>query len=364
MRPSLSLDKTILTSDAVQAVHPEWLENGCYSPQCSNCQLCNCMATEPIYWRSYFDDTGNRVCRNCAVLSQVKPVEKIRHNYETVDNPSEQNIGLEFVCSVCQCEQLLIPETIACTQEFEVDGTTFKYRPEVTFTVEIDVDCQWKTVVQINQGWSWHKRRLILFEATGILDTKLILTPDGAPLLFEGNSPMPNKLHVSWQKDIPGAHPIHWSAGHGLLKPMLAWLASGVDIELVSDRFYTPLMYACRNGRTEIIRALIDHGVDVNHSEKGHVVPTKYDARWRPSKTGERHNIPLLLLLYYQPLWMNVTLDALKLLLENGVNVDCIDESGETPLSIVIKRSGQAPVLSEIRSLIFNYNFICKMNDK
>ena len=84
------------------------------------------------------------------------------------------------------------------------------------------------------------------------------------------SSPSFNKAELNKQ--------LNRAVGINDIKTVKALLDKGADVNVKDNSGSTPLIYAARNGRTEVLKALIDKGADVNL--KNNYGNTKYKSNF------------------------------------------------------------------------------------
>ena len=112
------------------------------------------------------------------------------------------------------------------------------------------------------------------------------------------------------EKDELGQGIIHLAAQY-CNRSTLNWMIdSGYDLNLEDSRGYTPLFYAVMINNTDTISILIRNGAFVNHA------------------SGELGRQAIHIAAQYG------CLDAMKMLLDYGASIDCLDENYHTPIVI------------------------------
>ena len=87
-------------------------------------------------------------------------------------------------------------------------------------------------------------------------------------------------------------------------------LKDGGNVNLADDDGKTPLMWACEEGRLDIVRALIHAGTDVNAFDKYGYTPLEYAFKWDDAAQA----------------------DILRALIEAGADVNASADGIGTPL--------------------------------
>ena len=116
-----------------------------------------------------------------------------------------------------------------------------------------------------------------------------------------------------------------WTEDHS--KKAIQLVREGADVN-AKDRDklnYTPLMYVSFDGSTELIKLLLDNGADVNAKNESGVTPIMIAS-------------------------INGYLDTVELLIDNGADVNAKNESGVTPIMIASNNG----CLSTVELLIDN----------
>jgi ankyrin repeat protein len=107
--------------------------------------------------------------------------------------------------------------------------------------------------------------------------------------------------------------PLHAAAHNGDLEMVRVLLDYGVDVNSQNDGHCTPLDFASRNGHrndSRVVQFLIEHGADLNtRASRSGFAPLH-----RASKNGR--------------------IEVVRLLVEHGVNVEVQDKYGRTPLDV------------------------------
>lgn len=171
------------------------------------------------------------------------------------------------------------------------------------------------------------------------------------------------------QLDNSGVAAVHWAAVNGHLEMLRVMIEKGVDVNLTEDEpaeaGNTPLHLACIYGRGEIVRLLEDSGADsalqnVNGELPAHhaVMKKKFGG---DLKSAERASVlkelkhldgarsdgktPLMLLQYLD---LNTTRELLPVFLEKGVDVNAADNDGNTALILNTKEQCYKEVIKEL----------------
>ena len=133
-------------------------------------------------------------------------------------------------------------------------------------------------------------------------------------------------------------------------------LSKGMDLDHHDFTGNTPLIYAARYARVDLVNFLLRHGADVNASthwgttalkesvRKGSlpVVQALLDAGADVDKTDNRHETALFDAVKYRRLW------AVDMLLARNARVDIKNDLGYTPLVYAVEQ-GQTQILAELK---------------
>jgi uncharacterized protein (TIGR03067 family) len=140
-------------------------------------------------------------------------------------------------------------------------------------------------------------------------------------------------LTKSQEPQTEFARSLHQAASIGDLEQVRILLAKGVDMDEPDAMGWTPLQYAAQRGHTDIAKLLIAKGADVKVKTKSCETVLYYAAANRQEKLVE--------LLLTKGADVNVALhcaaahgrvDAAKLLLAQGANINAKDDNGMTPV--------------------------------
>lgn len=171
------------------------------------------------------------------------------------------------------------------------------------------------------------------------------------------------------QLDNSGVSAVHEAARNGHLEMMKVMLEKGVDVNITMDEpaesGNTPLHVACIYGHGEIVKLLEENGADstiqnVNGEIPAHhaVMKKKFggdlDAKARASVLKSLKNLdgvrndgktPLMLLQYLD---LNTTLELVTVFLERGVDVNAVDNYGNTALILNTQNQCYKKVIKEL----------------
>ena len=214
----------------------------------------------------------------------------------------------------------------------EFFGELEKKYPEVSIVfVSSDNDSkEWASYFQ-SMGDSWlalpydaqeaKKSLSKAFEVEGIPSLVLLSSESEGrkAITTEGRDCVENGLvenfPASWDSRVLSA------AGAGDVDALLQLLDDGAAIDQTRGDGVTPLWIACRNGRVDAARLLLERGADVDQARR--------KDGWTPlmvvCQTGQ--------------------VEAVRLLLENGAEVDRAAEDGRTPL-FVAKSKGHSSIVA------------------
>lgn len=171
------------------------------------------------------------------------------------------------------------------------------------------------------------------------------------------------------QRDNSGMAAVHWAAGNGHLEMLRVMIEKGVDVNLTQDlpaeAGNTPLHIACIYGRGEIVRLLEASGADSSLQNVNGELPAHHAVMKKKFggdlQSGERAGVlkalktldgarndgktPLMLLQYLN---LNATRELLPIFLERGVNVNAADNDGNTALILNTKEQCYKDVIKEL----------------
>jgi ankyrin repeat protein len=167
------------------------------------------------------------------------------------------------------------------------------------------------------------------------------------------------QLVEAWKDDPPEefvrglkhgvVFPLYIAARNGKVDTLRALLKRGAEVDQLTNRFQTAVMGASRDGRSEVTKLLLDHGADANKVDIDGMTPFRAAAEGGQSEiitmlldhggldidqvTGEDHGIqyPGATALILAADGGHV--EAVKLLLGRGADVNKADNAGETPLN-------------------------------
>ena len=89
----------------------------------------------------------------------------------------------------------------------------------------------------------------------------------------------------------PGAEFLVWSAKSGQLDSVKEALADGVPVDAMNKNGWNALHVAAQNGHTEVVRALIDAGADVNLQFNAAWSPLAFAAEFANDNEGGLENV-------------------------------------------------------------------------
>ena len=166
-------------------------------------------------------------------------------------------------------------------------------------------------------------------------------------------------------KDVwgTGGHtPLSLAASLGRQAATLALLAAGADVSRVqNDEWKASVLHvAAQRGDVDIMRAVIEHGADVNAVDTIQRTPLNYAAK--SNNVGAidilveagailevseiSGNTPLSYAAFYiQP-------DALLALLKHGAHVNALNNDGQTPLHVAATKAGTLGAAEVVNSLL------------
>ncbi|KAJ8127252.1 hypothetical protein O1611_g6385 [Lasiodiplodia mahajangana] len=147
---------------------------------------------------------------------------------------------------------------------------------------------------------------------------------------------------------------LHWAAIYNKTEALCALLDSGADIESLDDQDATPLLLACLQGHTNIVRALLERGANPNHAAtRG----AKHRALHLAARRGSAAIVQMLLEAgasgnsridkphrdtpLHQAMYLahqnpDQYMEAVQVLLEFGADVDITKGGGKTALHLAI----------------------------
>ncbi|TMW69794.1 hypothetical protein Poli38472_001950 [Pythium oligandrum] len=166
---------------------------------------------------------------------------------------------------------------------------------------------------------------------------RVILDTDGGMSLLE----KPNN---------DGKTPLHSACSVNKNAEVVAeLLGRGANGNAVDNESRTPLHLACQAGARDMVESLVKHGVELNYLDRASESPLHYAAE----KKAEDQDIGILKLLLdagasvsiaerlgtalHRATWSN-WLEAAKLLLDRGVDVNAQDTFGRTVLSVAVQQ--------------------------
>lgn len=110
-------------------------------------------------------------------------------------------------------------------------------------------------------------------------------------------------------KDPNGNTPLMYACRRGKLNIVKILLDKGANIEIANSKGFTALHFAAHYGYLDIVNVLIAGGAEVNVESEGHTMPLNHAA-------------------------FSGNPDIVKILLDNGAKIDSIDQHGQTPLHV------------------------------
>ena len=160
---------------------------------------------------------------------------------------------------------------------------------------------------------------------------------------------------------------LHSASYAGHLQVVRSLLQHGVDVDVRGHENCTSLRFASRLGHGDVVQCLIDHGADVNSQEDDQSTPLNWAAHGGcidAVRTLLKHHADVNSQdndgdtpLHYAVFGGAVKgghLRVVQLLLEHGADVDAENKDGKTPLQLALeKERGEiAQLLSEFRSRV------------
>ena len=142
-------------------------------------------------------------------------------------------------------------------------------------------------------------------------------------------------------RDQRQSTPLHRALFEGCFEIARLLIKRGADVHARDQSQSTPLHFALFKGNADIARLLIEHGADVRARNQDHLTP--------------------LHLASSSPFWMN-TGTTVRLLIEHGASVNAYDKNHQTPLHHL--SSCPAPNADSLRLLLENGADVDVENDK
>jgi ankyrin repeat protein len=130
-----------------------------------------------------------------------------------------------------------------------------------------------------------------------------------------------------------GFSAIHYATKTQNLKILQFLLKKGLDINQKDDYGFTPLHHASFDGDTKTATFLIQKGADCKATDNYGNSPLHYAAREGRLSQIEKENPKQQL-----PELPSLKVETIKLLIENGANLQAKNNKGETPLALAIHR--------------------------
>ena len=182
-------------------------------------------------------------------------------------------------------------------------------------------------------------------------------SPEMVTLLIEGGA------DVTVKDNIQGLSPIHFASSKEVAEILIA---NGADAAVTDDSLYTPLHFAAQIGSVELGQVLLDNGADVNAKIELGYIPIYFAAEGHhkdfvnfliengadienmelhyASCTGDIDKVKELIesgadvnskgeIMKVTPLHWASTAEVASLLIENGADVNALDDYEETPSS-------------------------------
>lgn len=110
-----------------------------------------------------------------------------------------------------------------------------------------------------------------------------------------------------------GFNILHIAARQGDLEMVTSLILNGTDVNVITERKYTPLHWASYYGHLDVINFLIDNGADID-------------------AVNDDNETALHLAVYFKQI------DVVELLLKSGTNVNISNNDGDTPLHIAAQK--------------------------
>ncbi|KAI9437175.1 hypothetical protein H4582DRAFT_332520 [Lactarius indigo] len=151
-------------------------------------------------------------------------------------------------------------------------------------------------------------------------------------------------------QDDDGSTPLHFAAVNGRLEIVRILLGHGVDVSVATTRGnHTPLHEASRRGHVDVVRLLIQHGADANTdlqklfllaSSSGSAETVLFFMKLGGDvhARDRSHKTPL----HFASSSWSSNVDVVQTLIDHGADVNAWDRSHQTPLHLALESSSSS----------------------
>ncbi|MBN8827695.1 MAG: ankyrin repeat domain-containing protein [Sphingobacteriia bacterium] len=141
-----------------------------------------------------------------------------------------------------------------------------------------------------------------------------------------------NFLAEAWN----GSSPLHWAAREGNIENIEYLLSYNFNSEFKDALGLTPIFYAADKAQENAIKILLEHGANIESKNNFGETPLLWEAHFIDNSLNKR----------------------LKLLLENGADVNAIDENGTSVFSRIVQLNDESLI-----DLMHKYNVEINENE-